>query len=447
MATGASKLVLSFVAGPLVGRRLEITSDVVVGRERADVNIEDRQVSRKHAIVRRTNGDFEIEDTNSLNGTVVNDVPIRARTPLRNGDIIEIGASRIEVVLEAQAPSEFRTSDVRSGSDLVGTTLGQYELVEVLSGDEMFTIYKGWQESLDRYVAVKVLAHPQEQQFAARFKLEARILARLQHPNIIPIYDNGEKSGLLYLVMQYIDSEVVLSEMVGDAMEPTRALRLVSQILAALDHAHHKGVVHRNVKPANVVMALPTWPMLAGFDIAKLLDTPTQQQLTRQGMIIGTPAYMSPEQVFGLPVDARSDVYCTGVLLFELLTGRVPFQEDSPRAILSKHAYEPAPPARTINPGLPADVEPVLSRALAKEAEERYQSAAEMGRALERLADSLERSRVSDPLTQLYQEGVRAFEQGRWELAIERLDRLVALDPDYEDAAVLLEMATSERGG
>jgi serine/threonine protein kinase len=164
-------------------------------------------------------------------------------------------------------------------------------------------------------------------------------------------------------------------------------------------------------------------------------------------MIIGTPAYMSPEQVFGLPVDARSDVYCTGVLLFELLTGRVPFQEDSPRAILSKHAYEPAPPARSINPGLPADVEPVLSRALAKETEERYQSAAEMGRALERLADSLERSRVSDPLTQLYQEGVRAFEQGRWELAIERLDRLVALDPDYEDAAMLLEMATSERGG
>src|SRR5919108_693466 len=228
MATGASKLVLSFVAGPLVGRRLEITSDVVVGRERADVNIEDRQVSRKHAIVRRTNGGFEIEDTNSLNGTVVNDVPIRARTPLRNGDIIEIGASRIEVVLEAQVPSEFRTSDVRSGSDLVGTTLGQYELVEILSGDEMFTIYKGWQESLDRYVAVKVLAHPQEEQFAARFKLEARILARLQHPNIIPIYDNGEKSGLLYLVMQYIDSEVLLSEMVGDAMEPTRALRVGS---------------------------------------------------------------------------------------------------------------------------------------------------------------------------------------------------------------------------
>jgi serine/threonine protein kinase len=444
MSTETPWVSLAFTSGPRAGQRVKVTSDTALGRENADVKIADREVSRRHAIVRRADTGFELEDLNSTNGTMLNGVEVKTPIPLRNGDVIEIGESRIEVSVHAESSTPFRVSGVHGGSDLVGSHLGQYELVEVMSRDEMFTVYKGWQEALDRFVAVKVLAHPQDDQFATRFKLEAKILARLHHPNIVPIYDNGEQEALLFIVTQYIDSEVLLSEIVGQSMDAARASSLCAQVLHALDHAHAKGVVHRNVKPANVLMALPTWPMLAGFDIAKLVDQRSQERLTRQGMIIGTPAYMSPEQVFGLTVDARSDVYSAGVLLFELVTGRVPFQEDTPQATLSKHAYDLPPPARAINPSLPPHIEPVLSRALAKEPDLRYQSAAEMARALEGLADDLKRSRTSDPLTALYQEGVRAFEQGRWQVAVKKLDRLVALDPDYEDAAVLLEMAMSE---
>jgi serine/threonine protein kinase len=443
MSARSTRAVLTFTTGPRAGQRLDVTGDTLFGRENADVKIADREVSRRHAIVRKLDRGFEVEDLRSLNGTLLNDVAVAGATPLRDGDVITIGQSRIEVSVQAEATS-FQVSAVHSGTDLVGSTLGHYELVEVLSRDELFTTYKAWQESLDRFVAVKVLAHPQDAQFAARFKLEARILARLHHPNIIPIYDSGEEKDLLYIVSQYIDSEVLLSEMVGQPMETAHALGLVAQVLHALDHAHSRGVVHRNVKPANILLALPTWPMLAGFDIAKLVDQRAQDQLTRHGTIIGTPAYMSPEQVFGLKVDARSDVYTAGILLYELLTGRVPFQEDTPQATLNKHAYSPPPPARALNPSLPPDVEPLLSRALAKEPHHRYGSAAEMAEALEQLADGLERSRPSDPLTELYQEGVRAFEEGRWDVAVRRLDRLVALDPDFEDAAVLLEMAASQ---
>jgi serine/threonine protein kinase len=444
MNAGAPWVSLKFTSGPRAGQIVEVTSDTVLGRENADVKIADREVSRRHAIVRRADNGFEIEDLNSLNGTLLNGVAVKTPVLLRDGDVIAIGESRIEVTVHAETSSQFQVSSVHGGSDLVGSHLGQYELVEIMSRDEMFTVYKGWQESLDRFVAVKVLAHPQDEQFATRFKLEAKILARLHHPNIVPIYDSGEQHGLLFIVTQYIDSEVLLSELVGQPMEPARALSLMAQVLHALHHAHDKSVVHRNVKPANIIMALPTWPMLAGFDIAKLVDQRSQEKLTRQGMIIGTPAYMSPEQVFGLSVDARSDVYSAGILLFELVAGRVPFQEDSPQATLSKHAYDLPPPARALNPSLPPDIEPLLSRALAKEPDLRYQSAAEMARALEDLADRLQRSRTSDPLTELYQEGVRAFEEGRWQVAVKRLDRLVALDPDYEDAAVLLEMAMSQ---
>jgi tetratricopeptide (TPR) repeat protein len=443
MSSSDARVVLTFATGPRAAQRVEVTADTVLGRENCDVMIADQEVSRRHAIVRKLKRGFEVEDLRSLNGTLLNDVALAGPTPLRDGDVLTIGQSRIEVAVQAEAAS-FQVSAVHSGSDQVGSTLGRYELVEVLSRDEMFTIYKAWQESLDRFVAVKVLAHPQDEQFATRFKLEARILARLHHPNIVSIYDSGEERGLLFIVTQYIDSEVMLNEMVGQPMDPARALALVAQVLRALDHAHSKGVVHRNVKPANILLALPTWPMLAGFDIAKLVDQRAQDQLTRHGMIIGTPAYMSPEQVFGLKVDARSDVYATGVLLYELLTGRVPFQEDTPQATLNKHAYELPPPARALNPSLPPDVEPLLSRALAKEPHHRYGTASEAAEALEQLADRLERSRASDPLTELYREGVHAFEQGRWDLAVKRLDRLVALDPDFEDAAALLEMAVSQ---
>jgi serine/threonine protein kinase len=167
--------------------------------------------------------------------------------------------------------------------DLSNTQLGQYQLTEVIRRGGMSTVYKAQQASLDRYVAVKVMTHDRDPQFAARFKREARAIAQLQHHNILPVYDYGEQDGLLFLVLQYIENGVTLGDMLGTPMEPVAALRLMGRVLDALDYAHQRGIVHRDIKPANVLMPSPTWPMLADFGIAKLMND-NQQRLTVPGL-------------------------------------------------------------------------------------------------------------------------------------------------------------------
>jgi serine/threonine protein kinase len=289
------------------------------------------------------------------------------------------------------------------------------------------------------------LNDPGDPEFRARFKREARILAHLQHPNILPIYEQGEADGTPYLVIQYLDSEAALDDVTGEPMEAGRALRLMGQVLSGLEHAHSQSVVHRNIKPSNILLPLPTWPMLAGFEIAKLLNDPAREQLTREGMAIGTPAYMAPEQAFGVQVDARADLYSVGIVLYELLAGRVPFKKDSAQAMLTAQAYEAPPPVRTFNPTLPAEAEALLETALMKEPSRRYQSAPAMLAALEGLLSIVESSRQGDPIVKLYEEGVAAFRRGRWDVAVERLERLLTLDPSHEDVESLLETARSEQ--
>ncbi|HZJ51429.1 MAG TPA: FHA domain-containing serine/threonine-protein kinase, partial [Actinomycetota bacterium] len=303
-------LELRFNTGPRAGERVRIRSETLIGREEADLILNDREVSRKHAVIRPTEEGFVIDDVGSLNGTLVNNVAVRAPTPLSDGDVIEVGQSEAHVSMQTTQT----VSEEPRGADGTGS-VGSYELGEVLRQDGMFTTHKAFQESLDRYVAIKVLNDPGDAEFRARFKREARILARLQHPNILPIYEQGEADGVPYLVVQYLDSEAALDDMVGEPVEPGRALRLVAQVLSALEHAHQQGVVHRNVKPTNILLPLPTWPMLTGFEIAKLLNDPSRERLTREGMAIGTPAYMAPEQTFGTEVDGRSDLYSVGIVL------------------------------------------------------------------------------------------------------------------------------------
>jgi serine/threonine-protein kinase len=261
--------------------------------------------------------------------------------------------------------------------DLSNTQLGQYQLTGVIRRGGMSTVYKAQQPSLDRYVAVKVMTHDRDPQFAARFKREARAIAQLQHHNILPVYDYGEQDGLLYLVLQYIENGVTLGDMLGTPMESAAALRLMARVLDALEYAHQRGIVHRDIKPANVLMPSPTWPMLADFGIAKLMND-NQQRLTVPGLIVGTAAYMAPEQATGQAIDARTDIYASGVMLYEMLTGHVPFDAETPMAVLTKHVYEPPPPPRSLAPDLPVAVEAVVLRAVAKDPAARFQSAAEI---------------------------------------------------------------------
>jgi formylglycine-generating enzyme required for sulfatase activity/tetratricopeptide (TPR) repeat protein len=327
---------------------------------------------------------------------------------------------------------------------LIGSQLGQYHIIELVRRGGMATVYKAHQPSLDRYVAVKVLFHNSDPQFAARFKREARAIAQLQHPNILPIYDNGEQDGLLYLVLQYVEQGVTLSDKLGVPFDPVVAFRLIGRLLDALEYAHVRGIVHRDIKPANVLMPSPNWPMLTDFGIAKLVND-NSPQLTMPGLVVGTATYMAPEQATGRQVNARTDIYATGVILYEMLTGRVPFDADTPMAVLTQHLYEPPPPMSRLNPSLPAVVEATVLRALAKDPTDRYQSAAEMAEALERVASQLQQGGTQSRLTGLYHAGVQAFAEGQWDQAVEHLDKLVAIDPDYEDSADLLAAAREAR--
>jgi serine/threonine protein kinase len=334
-------------------------------------------------------------------------------------------------------------------SELVGRQLGQYQLRELVRQGGMATVYKAHQPSLDRWVAVKVLDRPDDPQFVARFGAEARAIARFQHPNIIPVHDYGEQDGHLYLVVTYVEDGRSLSDMVGDPMPPARALGLGIHLLAGLGYAHERGVVHRDIKPANVLLPTPDWPMLADFGIAKLL-LEGGEGLTQTGMVVGTAAYMAPEQAFGLKVDQRTDLYAVGVVLYELVTGRVPFDDETPMMVLMKQAYEPPEPARSVNPDLPVEVDHLLTRALAKEPGERFQSAEEMTLAIRTALGELPARPAPvagppDPLAAAYGAGVAAYSAGRWAEAIEHLAPIAAADPDYEDVEALLESAIATR--
>ncbi len=328
-------------------------------------------------------------------------------------------------------------------TELIDTRLGQYQLIDIVRRGGMSTVYKGYQEALDRFVAVKVLSSHRDPQFAARFKREARAIAALQHHNILPVYDFGEQGDLLYLVLQYVENGTTLADMLGRPMQPVTALRLTSHVLDALDYAHKRGVIHRDIKPANVLMPSPSWPTLADFGIAKLMND-NQQRLTLANQIIGTAAYMAPEQATGRPIDARTDLYAAGVVLYELVTGRVPFDADTPMAVLTKHVYEAPPPAVSLNPDLSPLIERVLERALAKEPAERFQTAAAMAAELLDVASQLEHQRQSRvQMTGLYEFGLEAFQQKRYNDAVGQLRKLVELDPENEDANELLNAALS----
>jgi serine/threonine protein kinase/Flp pilus assembly protein TadD len=267
-------------------------------------------------------------------------------------------------------------------SDLSGQTLGKYQILERLGRGGMATVYRAYQPGMDRIVAVKVM-HPQytdDPSFIERFKREARSVGALRHPNIVQVIDFDVQDDEYYMVMEYIETETLKSRLQKHGALPIREALVIARKLAdALAYAHAHGMLHRDVKPANVLMSKTGEPILTDFGIAKLMNA---SGLTASGAAVGTPAYMSPEAGRSEPVDERTDVYSLGVMLYEMLSGQLPFDADTPYAVILKHINEPPPPLGQRVPHLPESVERVVIKALAKDKAQRYQSAAEMRDAL-----------------------------------------------------------------
>jgi serine/threonine protein kinase len=258
--------------------------------------------------------------------------------------------------------------------------IASYTLLEPIGHGGMAVVYRARQDSLDRTVAVKILSEnlAASNEFLERFRREARTAANLRHPNVITVFDFGQdEHGVPYLVLEYIEGPT-LADLMDAGLDDSRITDLLDQIAAGLDYAHARGVIHRDIKPGNVLMTDDGRAVLADFGLAWLLEG---AHLTLTGGVIGTPEYMSPEQATGDPIDHRSDVYALGVVLYEMLAGERPFVADTPIAVLLQHLQDPAPSVLDARPDLPKAVGDVVARALVKDPSKRFASAGELARA------------------------------------------------------------------
>jgi serine/threonine protein kinase len=265
--------------------------------------------------------------------------------------------------------------DEGSGMDgMIGRFLGKYQIIEPLGEGGMATVYKAYDPTLERYVAIKIIraANQIDSDFLIRFQREARALAKLDHPYILKVLDYGEDNGVPYLVMPYV-AHGTLKQYTRSRLNYEKAIEIIIPVAEALSYAHKRKIIHRDIKPANILFGESGEPILSDFGIAKILDAGEQTQLTVTGFGIGTPAYMAPEQWNGI-ADERTDIYALGIVLYELITGRCPFQADTPAAILIKQVQDPLPRPRTFTPDLPDHVEALLFKALAKDPALRYQT-------------------------------------------------------------------------
>jgi serine/threonine protein kinase len=267
---------------------------------------------------------------------------------------------------------------------LEGTRLGDYELVEQIGSGGMAEVYRAMQlTAFNREVAVKVIrpGFSQQQEFRARFLREAQAISRLSHPNILPLIEFGEESQTLYLVMPLV-REGTLRDLIKQRrgpLAPEEALPLFTQLCNAVHYAHAQGIVHRDIKPQNALLQQHTHVLLADFGIAR---DRAEKTITATGAGVGSAEYMAPEQAVG-QADTRSDIYSLGVVLYQMLTGAVPYSGSTPLQVLLKHTTAPLPDPRTLNSILSLEMVQVLQTALAKDPNERFQSAQALGRAIQ----------------------------------------------------------------
>lgn len=274
----------------------------------------------------------------------------------------------------------------------IGRTIGGYQIAEEVGSGGVAVVYRAYQSQLERWVAIKIL-HATEasgKEFLTRFRREAKAIATLRHPNILTIYDYGEEEGIAYIVMEYVAGGTLKTHLTGQPMEWPDAATLIIPVGRALAYAHSQGIVHRDVKPANILLPRPDWPLLADFGLVKIVGR--QRGITRPGASIGTPAYLSPEQAVGEDVDHRSDIYGLGIVLYELLTGHVPFESDSPVEMMLRRLRELPTPPRRLNSHITPQLESAILRALARDPAARHPSMEALMNDLSRLPGSTGRA-------------------------------------------------------
>jgi serine/threonine protein kinase len=286
------------------------------------------------------------------------------------------------------------------------TVLGdRYTLLEVLGDGGMARVYLAHDNVLERDVALKVLReqYANDEGFVERFRREAKNAASLNHPSIVQVYDQGQaEDGTYYMAMEYVPGSTLKERIVREGpLDPRQAAGIASQVAEALESAHGRGIVHRDIKPQNVLLTASGDAKVADFGIARAASSKT---ITGTNLVLGTAAYMSPEQVRGERVGPASDLYSLGVVLYEMLTGEQPHKADDPIATAMKHLGEPPRHPREVNPAVPRDTNALVVKLLAKEPEDRYASAAALAEDLRRVRDGLSplapspRDRTTTPL-------------------------------------------------
>jgi pSer/pThr/pTyr-binding forkhead associated (FHA) protein len=445
---------LVVTGGAARGLRLTVRDELVIGRRVSGEGKfgDDHELSRRHArIARNAAGELTIEDLGSANGTLVNGRRVTGPRVLELGDTVRMGSTILELTKAPRAPAPApaepsrprvvepppaavevpfrpaesprppvdlprpvevppaaaagasgRASGVRSadGEQLVselplGSVFAGCRVEAVIGHGDMGIVYRADELALQRPVALKLIlpGFSREERFRERFRRESRVAAAIDHQNVIPIFDAGDEAGRLYITMRLVEGTDLRALIAQEGwIEPLRAARIVRQVGAALDAAHARGMVHRDVKPSNVLLGRGDHAYLSDFGLAKDV-TAVGGGLTRHGSIVARAEYVAPEQILNQRVDARADVYALGCLLFETLTGEPPFARWKEGHPALAHLDAPRPSVVAVRPDLPREFDEVVRTAMAKDPGERYPSGGDLGQAALVAAGGLRRAR------------------------------------------------------
>jgi len=386
---------LEILAGPDAGKVFEISHKVtVIGRQKGnDVVLTDTQASRKHAQIVHLGSRFVVRDLESRNGTFVNGRPVKEQT-LKDGDEIQIGNTLIRFVDIPEVDDKGKVLEPILATrktpeiDISKIKIKGYEILELIGKGGMGYVCKARQLSMDRIVAIKILHEKfaSRPEFVARFISEARAAGKLNHPNVIQVHDVGQYNNIYFFTMEYLDGVSVLEMLKEKKTLPVpEATRITLEIARALDYAHKQGIVHRDIKPDNIMVTPDGKVKLADLGISKAYG----EGSASKSEVMGSPHYMAPEQALGRPVDGRADIYSLGAAYYHMLVGDTPYSGVSIHEILKKHVSEPPPNPRAENPRIPGKVAGIVRKMMAKNPEERYQSAADLIADLEPLYEKL----------------------------------------------------------